>query len=182
MAKGKTGPKEDTVVETDSGEKVVKSIINPKYKDKYKDPGQKDWLTKLIETHAVASKEVTKKTKVEGSDQVVETKHTVPTGVDVDKLFTIASMNNVDVGAYTGQRDSHGFAGRFRMTLANMLRARAKQRHGLFMPDAKGKPEWVEIDDQFREKVQAAEKPTHNRDGSKIVVAKAEPAKEAAAK
>lgn len=156
-----------------------KSIINPKYKDKYKDPATHDQLVKLLNQHATLTKDV-KVTVTEGDEKVTKTEKRAA-GVNVDALFTIAKMNNIDVSAYEKQRDGHGFPGRFRMTVANMLRSAMAKRHGLFMPDANGKPSWVAADDDFKSRRSAPEKPTHNRDGTKIAPPKAEKAKEPAA-
>lgn len=151
---------------------ATKSIINPKYAGKYKDPANHDQLTKLLNVHAVTTKTVEKKVKDAEGDGHKMVKSEVADGVNVDALFTIAGMNHLDVDAYKGQRDSAGFPGRFRMTVANMLRASMRKRHGIFVPDAKGKPEWVTAEPDFLKLRGAPEKPTHNKDGSKIVVAK----------
>lgn len=136
------------------------SIVDPKYRVK-KEP---DFVAKLIADNATKFKTVTKKVKVEGSDETTETSEEKPDGVDVDKLFNLAKVNNIDVAKFDAQRDAHGFAGRFRMTLSNMLRAAAKQRHGLY--DASG--EFQAAPAEFLEAQKAPEAPTHDRDGTKF--------------
>lgn len=156
------------------------SIVDPKYREAAKGK-TKDWLASALDTHATKMKEVTKKVAVEGSDppKFTETKEQKPDGVDVDKLFVIAKMNNVaadKIATYEAQRENHGFAGRLRMTLSNILRRMAKERHGLYFPGAKGAPEWTSAPKDFLENLSAGEAPTHQKDGTKIVVAKPAPA------
>lgn len=149
-----------------------KSIVDPKYRKK---DGEKDFVAKLIDDNATKYKEVVKKTKVEGTDPVeyVESKEKRADGVDVDGLFTLARVNNLDVAKFEAQRENHGFPGRFRMTVSNMLRAAAKARHGLFAPNPEGgDPIWHDAPKDFLAAKGASDEPTHNRDGSKIVKAK----------
>lgn len=149
-----------------------KSIVDPKYRGKKND----DFVTALITKHATAFKEKVTKTKVEGSDEEVETKTQVPNGVDVEGLFKLAAVNNIDVAKFREQTESHGFPGRFRMTVANMLRAAARNRHGIFEPGEKAKddPIWIAASTEWLEasKPAAPKEPTHNPDGSKIKKAK----------
>jgi hypothetical protein len=150
--------------ETDAGT-ATKSIVNPKYRGLKKD----DFITHLIARHATKMKDKVTKTKVEGSDEEVETVTKVADGVDVDGLFKLAGANNLDVEKFHSQTDSHGFPGRFRMTVGNMLRAAARNRHGVYEPIGdeltwiEASPEWLS-----ESKPIAPEFPTHNRDGSKI--------------
>lgn len=142
-----------------------KSIIDPKYRAKYKDP---DWLAQQMTTHGSTFKEVTT-----GEGNAKTTKQ-VPTGVDVDKVFKLARENGLDVDKYEAQRAGHGFAGRFRMTVRNMLQPIVKQRHGFW---ANGK--FVEADPQFLKNTGAPSTPTHDQKGAKIAVKVEEPAKAA---
>ncbi len=148
----------------------AKSIVDSKYRDKYKN-AEKDFVAQGLADNGSAVKTVKGKElkNAEGKVTGVEPDREIVTGVDVEKLFTIASDNNLDVAKYRSQVGGHGFAGRFRMTLANMLRAAAKQRHGLFFGG-----HWVPAPAEWLTEKGAPEKATHNQDGSKIPVAKVE--------
>lgn len=157
----------------------AKSIVDPKYREKYKTP---DWLGSLI--NGVVSTEVEKTRKVdtgktdkEDKPIMKDEKYKVAGPVDIDKLFALAEENGLAerVEKYKDQRDNHGFAGRFRMTVRNMLQARARKAHGLYI---NGK--WVKADAEWLEAKDAPEAPTHNRDGEKIAkkADKADKAKE----
>ena len=160
----------------------TKSIIDPKYAAAYKDK-PKDWLSTFVDENATDEATKEKKTKVEETDEngdVVNDKdgnpvmvdgpvETVKTGkrsVNLDKLFALAKANHIDTAKYEEQADRPNAPGRLRMTIGNMLRARAKARHGLF--DVEG--EWHEASEEF---LDGAER-TQERDGTKI--AKAKPA------
>lgn len=149
-----------------------KSIVDPKYRDKYKN-APKDFVALGLDTHASATKEVKSKVVVNGEITDQETTKTVVTGVDVDKLFAVAKENNLDVAKYENQRDGHGFPGRFRMTVANMLRAAAKQRHGLTFGGV-----WTPAPAEWLTEKEAPDAPTHTKAGEKIAKPKVE--KEAA--
>lgn len=141
----------------------AKSIVPEKYAGKeYK--GAQDWVSTFITGQIAKTKTVTRKEQVEGHDEVVTKQVEVADGIDIDKLFDLAVQNHLDVAKYDAQRDSHGFAGRFRMTAGNMLRAAARKRGGL--KDLTG--EFVTAPEGTFDAA-----PTHNPDGSKIVVAKA---------
>lgn len=176
MAETKTAAK-GAAPKATSAAPAAKSIVDAKYRDRYKEP---DWLGKLLATHATATKQV-KKTEGEGDGKVTKTVD-VPDGVNVDALFKIAKMNGLTdkVAKFEAQRDGHGFGGRFRMTVRNLLQARIKRAHGLFLPGADGKPVWTSADKAFLTAKGAPEKPTHNQDGSKIAPPKAAAKEEAA--
>jgi hypothetical protein len=106
-----------------------KSIVDPKYRNKYK-ATDKDWLAKFLDEQATKTRDK-KVTEGDGEKQVTKTVK-VPDGVDVDALFTLAAKNHLDVKKFEAQRTSHGFGGRFRMTVRNMLQTVIKQRHGVF--------------------------------------------------
>lgn len=145
--------------------KTGKSIVDPKYRDKYKTP---DWLAKILIDSATASKEKVIKEKDPADETKVLTKTViVPDGVDIDKLFAIGKENGLDLAKYEDQREVHGFTGRFRMTVRNMLQAVVKQRHGLIVG---GK--FVEAPKEFLAERKAPESPTHEPDGTKIPVVK----------
>lgn len=150
---------------------AAKSIIDAKYRDgRYK---EQDWLGTLIAGVATTTKEV-QKTTGEGDERVTKTE-IVPDGINVDALFALAKENGLDVAKFEAQREGHGFPGRFRMTVRNMLQAAAKKRHGIRVA---GKFEAAPAD--WLAAKQAPDKPTHTQDGTKIVVPK--PVKEAAPK
>lgn len=153
---------------------TAKSIVNPKYRDAYKDPAKKDWLSHFLDDNAMKTREKTV-TKTEGDEKVTTTTQ-VPDGVDADKLFAIAKANGVDTAKYEAQAGSHGFAGRMRMTLGNVFRRVIKERHGL--NDGAGEFHTAPAD--MLTKVGAGETPTHTHDGAKIVPPK--PAADEAAK
>lgn len=150
----------------------VKSIVNSKYRGKY-NAEQKDWLAKFLDENAAKTKEVTvKKPDPANEGGTITTTEKRADGVDVDALFAIAKANGLDVAKYDAQRTHHGFPGRFRMTVGNMLRRVIKQRHGMF--NAGGT--FLLAPAEMLTKVGARANPTHNQDGTKIVVAKAETA------
>lgn len=155
---------------TDITASTNKSIIDAKYRNKYKN--RKEWLSDLLKANASLSHEIPAKLAVgeEGKEgyKAATPARTVVDGVDVDALFKIGAENGLDLAKYEAQKGGHGFPGRFRMTVGNMLRSVAKQRHGITIGG-----EWQEAPEEWRKNVGAPEAPTHNKDGSKIAVAKA---------
>lgn len=148
-----------------------KSIIDPKYRDKYK--GEKDWLSKFIDDNATTAVMKTKVTKAEDGSETSEEIDTGKRQLDLDKLFDLADANGIDArGRYGEQVSNAGAPGRLRMTVGNMLRAAARKRHGL--NDING--EWNDADAAFIGDSERSEE----RDGSKIAKAKAEKEAEAA--
>lgn len=140
------------------------SIIAEKYK-KF----EPDWLAKLIAEHATKTKQVSvKKKNPENEEETITVTEDRADGVDLDKLFALAAANGIDVSKFEAQRDSHGFAGRFRMTARNMLQTVAKQRHGLKIGD-----EFVSAPADWLEAKKAPAEPTHTQDGAKIEKPKA---------
>lgn len=155
-------------------EKQDKSIIDPKYRDKYK-PENRDWLALFIDEQCTVkqTKEVAVKDE-EGNDTgETETVELKKSTLVLDDLFALADQNGIDTAKYEEQAGRPNAPGRLRMTLGNMLRARAMKRHGLFNIEGG----WVAADDAF-----IGEAPlTENPDGTKIKVAKEpEPESEAA--
>lgn len=151
------------------------SIIDPKYRLKYKTP---DWLAQLLLDNTSAVKEIAAKPATEEVGKVGEVGHkpakaatearTVNDGVDTDKLFALARENGLPeakLAAFEAQKGGHGFEGRIRMTIRNMLQPIVKQRHGLvvnghFVPAPA---------DFLRDKgVLEGAKPTHTETGEKI--------------
>lgn len=141
-----------------------KSIVNPKYRDRYKSP---DWLSRLITDNTATTKVVTRreiKTDETGEKTRVQKDVTVPDKIDIDALFELAKENGIDTAKYAANRSSNGFAGRFRMTLRNILHAKAKKTHGLFV---NGK--WVKADPEWLNSNGAPEEPTHSKQGEPLV-------------
>lgn len=127
-----------------------KSIIGGDYAKKYRERGA-DWIGELIDKQCVAQDDKGK-----------------PTGLVIEDLFGLAEVNGIDVTKYRTQVDRPNAVGRLRMTIGNMLRARAKRRHGLYATDQK----WVKAPKEFLESIDAPEKPTEQKDGTKIVAPK----------
>lgn len=128
-----------------------KSIINPKYRDKYKDPDYKpDFVADMIDDAALTKDD-------KGKSQ----------GLNQSLMLDLAAKNGVSEADLKNLRASVGTknaGGRIKMTVANMLRARAKRRHSLM--DLQGKVHKVPSDFVVGEK-------TENDDGSKIEKPKA---------
>lgn len=153
-------------------EDAKKSIVDPKYAGR---PAIDDFISQLIA--AGSAKTRTVEVPVEGTTKTSKVQK--PDGIDVDGLFAIAEKNGIDTTNHAKQRDGNGFPGRFRMTLGNMLRARAKRQHGVY--DHKGK--WSEAPADWLKANSAPEAATHKRDGSPVAAPKAAaPAKEPKAK
>lgn len=138
----------------------VKSIVDPKYREAYKNR-EPDWLAKLIA--GVAQPLVEKKvTEVDGETKKVKTIK-VPGDIDIKALFGLAKENGLDVAVYKSQEGSHGFEGRMRMTIRNMLQGAAKRQHGL---NVGGK--WTKAPAEWLAEKGAPEAPTHGKDGVKL--------------
>jgi len=180
-AEGAAKTKENTIKATGSAPvadasgapaNAGKSIIDAKYRDgRYKEG---DWLAKFIAEQATKTREVEKKVPTGEDGGFKREKSNVPDGIDVDALFKLAKANGLDVAKFQDQRNSHGFPGRFRMTVRNMLQAAAKRRHGV--QNVGGT--WVAAPADWLSEKGAPAKPTHEQNGTKIPVAK--PAAEAA--
>lgn len=133
------------------------SIVDPKYRDKYRE--NPDWLTSVINDHCydVVTKE--KVTKNEDGSETTETVNTKKTSLNLERFLALAEENHIDVAKYRADMDKKNAPGRLRMTVGNMLRAAAKKRHGLHV-DGK----FVHADKEF-----IGDTPkTHNPDGTKI--------------
>lgn len=147
---------------------AVKSIVSSKYRDAYKGK-EPDWLGKLINAECTKTEPRTRKVKDAEGDGSSTVTEQVAVGVDTDKLLAMARKNGLDVDALEAQSGNHGFAGRARMTVRNMLQTVAKQRHGIFNVGGtfmSAPADWLVAKD-------APEKPSHNQDGSKIEKPKA---------
>ncbi len=139
-----------------------KSIINPKYRDKYKTP---DWLGGVINGLSNKMVEVEKKIKDEnGKEKTIKTKK--PEGVNVDTLIALATENKCDeksIARIEAAKGTNGAEGRARMTIRNMLQSVAKRRHGLLI---NGK--FVSAPAEWLTEKQAPADPTEKRDGTPI--------------
>ncbi len=135
-----------------------KGFLPEKYAKGYK--GAEDWLSDMI------SGQVTTKDKKTGKRSPI----------DISALFGLAHANNIDVDKHEHNIGVAGFAGRFRMTLRNMLQATTKRRHGLFGVGGK----WHNAPPDWLTSKGAPDKPIEKRDGTKI--AKAKPKAEKATK
>lgn len=155
----------------------AKSIIDPKYRTKYKTP---DWLAQLLLDNTSKTKDVPARAASEQVGKIGEEGYkpakaateakTVNDGVDVDKLFALATENGLAarIGKFEAQKGGHGFEGRIRMTIRNMLQPVVKQRHGLQV-----KGSFVVAPDDFLQKIGviAGQGPTHTPTGEKIAKA-----------
>lgn len=155
-----------------------KSIINSKYKDKYKN--RSEWMSDLLKAHgSITTTHAAVPAKgEEGKEGYIAARPERVTieGVDVDKVFAIARENGLDVDKYEAQRDGHGFPGRFRMTVGNMLRATAKARHGIKIAG-----DWHPAPEDWLTANGAPIEPTHDHDGARLTKA-AEPKAETESK
>ena len=105
------------------------NFMPERYRDKYR--GGQDWLGDFINANC-------RKVLEEGK----------AAQLCLDSLMVLAEVNAVDakdVSYWRKQFNKPGAPGRIRMTIGNMLRARAKRRHGLL--DLEGN--WVEADVEF---------------------------------
>ena len=153
---------------------MTNTIINPKYK---KAKGDQDWLAALISKHASKTRVVSKTVVDPDTKEKTTTEETRHDGVDIEKLYALLDANGIHedkLAKFVGKEDAHGFAGRFRMSARNMLQAVAKQRHGLIADGV-----FVDAPSDWLEHVKAPAQPTHQQDGTKIVVAKEVTAKAA---
>ncbi len=127
------------------------SIMPDKFAKGYK--GAEDWLS----------------TWITGQVTTTDKKSGKRSAVDVDALFSLAGANGLDTAKHGVNRDSAGFAGRFRMTVRNMLQAVAKRRHGLFGTNGK----WSVVPGDWLKAKGAPDAPTEKRNGDKIAKPKA---------
>jgi hypothetical protein len=153
----------------DAAADTGKSIIGSKYRDgRYKAENQ-DWLGKLVGSKTTLMTDKDRKVAIEGGEagafKTITEK--VADGVDVNAVFKLGRENGLNLDKYEEQRGSHGFAGRIRMTVRNMLQAEAKRRHGLVV-DGK----FVNAPADWLEAKNAPAAPTHNPKGEKIAVPK----------
>lgn len=149
-------PVEDTTAVAEN-----KSIIGEKYRGKYTGAG--DWLAAMIDGQVQVPEFKNKTTKDEDGNETTKSVATGQKPVDITKLFALAAANGIDAEErYGDQIERPNATGRLRMTIGNMLRARARKRHGL--NDLEGT--FIEADADF-----VGEHPkTQHPDGSKIVV------------
>ena len=147
---------------------MTNTIIDPKYK---KAKGEQDWLAALISEHASKTRVVSKTVVDPETKEKTVIEETRDDGIDIEKLYSLLDVNGIGedkLAKFVGKEDTHGFAGRFRMSARNMLQAVAKQRHGLALFN----DGWAQAPKDWLEHVKAPAQPTHQKDGTKIVVAK----------
>lgn len=170
-------------------EKGSKSIVDPERRKDMK--GARDWIGKFLEDHAlttgVGAKPAVEAVEEQRDDEgnvIVEAVKGRPAtkGKDVwdlDAMFLLAERNGIDTShkTFVGIREANAI-GRARMTLHNMLKSRAKKRHGLFGIEGN----WVDLPADELEALGNPER-VEERDGTKIPkvkAAKEEPADEEA--
>lgn len=140
------------VAEVANEASTKKSIVDPKYRNRYKGEEAKDFVSKFIEEQCrVAS--------TDGKSSVFDT----------GKLFDLALLNGgkqAKVDKLKTQEGGRGYGPRMRMTLGNVIRASARKRHGVVALDGN----FHEVDAAFKEKHAKfmKDQPTLNPDGSKI--------------
>lgn len=152
----------------------AKSIVSAKYRNKYKG-ATRDWLAQYLFDNATKTKDVTvTKPSADNPDEKVTTTEKRPDGIDTGVLLTLCDANGGQkvTDKLRGHESDHGFAGRCRMTIGNVLRRVAGERHGIVGVDGN----FVPAPTAFLTQIGAGEKPTHNPDGSKIAVATTTPA------
>lgn len=141
----------------------MNSIINEKYKGKYK--GASDPIGELINAQCVGT----------GEDKKA---------LNIDDLFTMAENNNLDaekLANFKTQVGTKNAAGRLRMTIGNMLRSAAIKRGGLFGADGKwhaNPSDWDKnadpVEDRQGKSLKAAEPKTPKADKGKEAAPAAE--------
>lgn len=153
-AQTETLPTEALPPTDDAPKAASKSIVDPKYRNKYKGEDAKDFVSHTIDKLCTVSSEADGK---------------VTTAFSTDKLFDLAAINGgktAKLDKLKTQAGGRGYGPRMRMTLANVIRASARKRHGIMGTDGTFLP----VDDAFKAKHAKfmKEAPTHNPDGSKI--------------
>jgi hypothetical protein len=128
------------------------SIIDPKYAKKYR--GETDFIGDLI----------TEQCQVEETTETKSGKEKTTRRLDVDRMLELAVRNGANVDKLQAGKDSPNAPGRIRMSVGNMLRARAIKRHGLY--NLQG--EVVNAPREFLQHNEAPSQPTETIDGEKI--------------
>lgn len=148
MAKEKTAKK---AVKKAAAKAESSGLIDPKYREAMKGR-EPDWVGQFIAKHATVK---------DGDGNMVVTSA---------RILELAKNNMLNQNSIDQLRKTDANAGRIRMTIGNMLRAAARQRHGLYGNDGK----FYKADSAFLTagKFPAPESPTHDRDGVKIAKAK----------
>ena len=150
------------------------SIVDPKYHRKMW-AGANDFVTELFREHCSGTKTVKVWQKDENGNTIkddngkaVYATEERSMGVDVDKIFMLCRVNNIDVDKFERQKGSHGFAGRFRMTASNMIRHAAKKRHGIYVIQDDRKI-WIAAPPEWLAEKNAPSEPIENRDGVEVI-------------
>lgn len=165
--------------QTETEAKETKSIVDPERRKDMK--GASDWTGRFMEDAAL-TKGVGAKPAVDEVKEVKDADGKVITAAvaakpatsgksvwDLDAMLLLAERNGIDTShaTFVGIREANAI-GRARMTLHNMLKSRAKKRHGLF--DIEGN--WVDLPAADLEFLGNPER-TEERDGTKIPKVKA---------
>lgn len=110
------------------------SIVDETYRERYRGPG--DWFKQLIDGECYYHvTKIVEETQEDGTITVIE-KTTKKRRLDVEKLFDLATENGIDEDRLTKFREIVGTntsEGRIRMSVGNMLRAKAKKEGGLMV-------------------------------------------------
>lgn len=170
--------------QVDTKVKESKSIVDPERRKDMK--GASDWTGRFMEDAAL-TKGVGAKPAVEAVEEVKDADGKVTTAAvaakpatngksvwDLDAMLLLAERNSIDTAqaTFVGIREANA-VGRARMTLHNMLKSRAKKRHGLFDIDGN----WVDLPAEELEIMGNPER-VEERDGTKIAKVKAPAATE----
>lgn len=126
-----------------------------------------DWINRIIADHCRVvtqeAQEAVAEVKDEDGNVTVEGKRAVAEKSEIsdEKLDKLAHMNELAL------KDSYPNIGMKRMALGNKMRAAAKRRGGLMLPDVNGDATWTDAPDDF----EVNEQITENADGTKIAKA-----------
>lgn len=135
------------------------SIIGEKY-EKFASDG--DWINGVLADKCMVQKTKEVKVKDDDGNESTETRNDGKPVIDIEALFDLAERNGINARErYAEQVGQKNATGRIRMSLGNMLRSRARKRHGLY--DAAG--EWMKAPKGFTEGHDKTESP----DGESLV-------------
>lgn len=136
------------------------SIVDPKYAEALRNTT--DFIGEFIADNCTVETSPEVKEKDPETKKMV-VKRVAKTAVDFDSLIELGRVNFLPedkLKAYAKSKKDAGATGRVRMSIGNMLRARALRRHGLY--NLKGK--WVNAPADF---LDGAEQ-TEDRKGEKL--------------
>jgi len=108
------------------------SIVDEAYRERYR--GEGDWFKQLVDAECYYSViKTTEEIQEDGTVKTIE-KTTAKRRLDVERLFDLATENGIEEERLTKFREIVGTntsEGRIRMSVGNMLRAKAKKEGGL---------------------------------------------------